>query len=129
MAVGEVFFFETDQATGYETRDKFQILIDVNPGPPQEYIFMFISSDDLSGTDFPISVKECPVLKYDSYVSCGKLVRYDYNQLVELKIKKSTVTLSPEFLRRIHDHLDGHDVLAGREIAIAQKGLSKALSK
>lgn len=128
MAVGEVFFFVTDQATGHDRRDKYHILIDVCDGPPQEYVFMFISSDDY-GNDFPITVKDCPVLGYDSFVSCGKLVRYDYNELMSLKIKPSKVTLKPEFLKSLHDHLNGHEVLSGREIIVAQSGLAKGFAK
>ena len=127
MAVGEVFYFETNQATGYEGRKKYHVLIDVSAGPPQEYIFMFISTNDY-GFDFPISTEACSCLEYDSYISCGKLVRYDYNELIALKLTKAKVTLARDVLRQLYEHLDGHEVLPGKEIAIARAGLAKGFA-
>lgn len=124
MAVGDVYRFVSDQATGYESKPKLHVSL----GPanhfraPAEFAFLFISSSNYDAC-FPIALEDYKdFLTHDSYVSCGKLVYYSLALLKSLNLKP-VGRLTDAHLVALRNHLADHDVMVRWEIAIACEAL------
>lgn len=119
MALGDVFKFETDQAEGYELREKYHVFLGTTDhfratGP---YAFLFISSSDYGGC-FPLPKDSYPFLTHDSYISCSNVVFYpqDYlDQVAPDRVGKITA----DDLARLREHLADHEVMVKWQITVA----------
>ncbi|OJX51215.1 MAG: hypothetical protein BGO81_11035 [Devosia sp. 66-22] len=124
MAVGDVYRFVSDQATGYESKPKLHVSLGATDHfrAPAEFPFLFISSSDYDSC-FPIALNDYgEFLTHDSYVSCGKLVYYSFAFLKSLNLK-AVGRLTDNHLAALRNHLADHDVMVRWEIAIACEAL------
>lgn len=91
-----------------------------------EYAFLFISSSDY-GNDFAISRADYPnFLTHDSYISCGNLVFYSHQELLDAKVEKVGI-ISPEHLVALRNRLIDHDNMVRWQIDVACNALAGAL--
>jgi hypothetical protein len=113
MKLGEVFSWETDQAIGHQSRSKFHIFI-CEEDAADGHTFLFISSGDYGG-DFKILQCDYAFLKYDSFVSIGRIVCYSATQLTAFKIT-SVGQISKAHLQQLFNAVQGSETMEGRDI-------------
>lgn len=93
---------------------------------PDEYAFLYISKGDHSGC-FPISLVNYPnMLEYDSFISCGSMVFYSRQYLVDAKMKHEG-SISRDHLVSLRNHLADHDVMEIWQINVACGALAQAI--
>lgn len=84
MNLGEIYLWETDQALGHATRNKYHVYICESDGMADN-TFLFISKSDYGG-DYLIKKTDYPFLPLpESYVSCGRPVFYSDEQVSKVK--------------------------------------------
>ena len=90
---------------------------------PDEYAFLFISKADHSGC-FPIAQADYGTfLEYDSFISCGNLVFYSRQFLIDAKMKLEGA-IKQEHLVALRNHLVDHDVMEIWQAAICCNALA-----
>jgi hypothetical protein len=113
MKAGDVFYWETDKATGHDRRHKYHLYI-CEPDWPDEHTFLFISSND-NGGDYRITKPPYDFLKKpESFVSCSSIVCYSEAELT--KVGKPVGQLTPEHLMELHAAVTGSDFMEGRHM-------------
>lgn len=128
MAVGDVFFFSSNKAVGFDERDKYHVYLGKTDHfrAPDEYVFMYISSANYADC-FPISFSDYgDFLKYDSFVTCSDLVFYSMEEL-KARGPKKVGQLTKDHMAKLHAHLAGHEVMVTWQINIACDALKVAL--
>lgn len=128
MKLGDVVRFTSDQAIGHDLREKMHVFIcqTCHFRAPEEYAFMFISKADHSGC-FPISQADYKTfLDYDSFISCGSLVFYSRQYLVDAKMKAEG-SIKKDHLVALRNHLVNHDVMEIWQTKVACDALAAAL--
>jgi hypothetical protein len=113
MKLGEVFIWETDQALGHQTRNKFHIFI-CEEDAADGHTFLFISSTDY-GSDFQILQTDYGFLTHDSFISIGRIVCYTEIQLAAFK-KKSVGQISKEHLQQLFNVVQGSETMEVKDI-------------
>lgn len=126
MAIGKVYYWETDQAKGHEQRWKYHVYICESDWHAEGYAFAFISKGDYGG-DYAIYKKDYDFLKYEvSYVSCGSLVFYTQKELDDAK-PKLVGTLSMDHLAELYGKILDSDFMEGWQIKLACGALKESL--
>ena len=128
MKLGDVVRFTSDQAIGHALREKMHVFICQTDHfrAPEEYAFLFISKADHSGC-FPIAKADYDTfLEYDSFISCGNLVFYSHQFLIDAKMEPKGA-IKKEHLVALRNHLADHDVMAIWQANVACGGLAAAL--
>lgn len=126
MKVGDVIYFESDQAQGYGSKKKYHVYL----GPTDhfrahhEHVFIFISSADYGGC-FPVLRSDCGFLDYDSFISCGKLLFYSVDYIQNANAQQ-VGALAVDVLKRLRSHLAASYTMAQWEINVACKALDGA---
>jgi hypothetical protein len=114
MKPGEIFYWVTDKAIGFESRPKYHIFIcpeDWRDG----HTFLFINKSKY-GEDFEISNKEYMFLPLPvSYIDCGSVVAYSDAELAQFKIT-SVGQLSTKHLQELFHRIAGSDRMVGWQI-------------
>lgn len=124
MKLGDVIRFTSDQAIGHGLREKMHVFICKTDHhlAPDEYAFLFISKADHSGC-YPIRRADYPsFLQFDSFISCGNLVFYSKQYLIDAKMKAEG-EISKKHLIELRNHLVNHDVMALWQIKVACNAL------
>lgn len=128
MGLGDIYRFVSDQVAGHDSKPKIHMYLCQTDyfRAPAEYVFMYISSSDYDSC-FPISQDDySSFLTHDSYISCGNLVYYDRQFLLDAKLKKDG-EIKRDHLAVLHGHLANHDVMVQWEIGIACGALAAVL--
>ncbi|RTL96169.1 hypothetical protein EJV44_11360 [Ancylobacter aquaticus] len=128
MKLGDVVRFTSDQAIGHDLREKMHVFIcrTEHHRAPEEYAFLFISKANHSFC-YPIAQVDYPeFLQYDSFISCGNLVFYSRQYLLDAKMKREGA-LTREHLVALRNHLADHDVMVIWQASLACGALAVAL--
>jgi hypothetical protein len=84
MKLGEIYFWETDKAQGFESRKKYQVFIYPSDWRADN-TFLFISKANYGG-DYAIYNNIYKFLPLTiSYISCGSIVCYDDDEIKAAK--------------------------------------------
>lgn len=109
MRLGDVFYWESDQAAGHNRRNKYHVYICEGNWKHQGHIFLFISkSNAIRGyriTNPPYSFLRLP----ESYVSCNSIVAYD--DVSPSRIGHCLGALAKEHLRELRAAVAQSDVM------------------
>jgi hypothetical protein len=82
MNVGEIYFWKTDKAYGYDSRSKYHIYICAGDWR-EENTFLFISKSNY-GNDLPLSKEHYDFFPLEiSYISCSGIVCYSDEELAK----------------------------------------------
>jgi hypothetical protein len=126
MRTGEIFYWTTDKARGYEARPKYHIFI-CDEDWEYGHTFLFINSDNY-GQDFLIEKAECNFLeKPISYVSCSDPVFYSADELKRVK-PDHRGRLNAECMQRLRAHIAASYVLEERYIRRVCTALDLAIA-
>jgi hypothetical protein len=81
MKVGEIYFWPTNKAIGYDSRDKYHIYICAGDWRDGGHTFLFISKADYGG-DFQILKRNYNFFPLEvSFISCSSVVTYTDDEL------------------------------------------------
>lgn len=118
MNVGEIYYWSTDQAVGYQRRFKYHIYIGDAGWREDGKAFLFINRDNYNGFDYPLYKADYPFFTSDvSFVSCNNLVVYpeEYLGLVHPQFMG---TMAKEHLLELRDAVARSEVMEHWQIAL-----------
>ena len=113
MNLGEIYKWNTDRASGYNSRTKMHVYI-CEADALEENTFLFISSHDWY-CDYEIKKSDYKFLDHDSYISCSTIVTYSDGDLAGYS-PKLLGQLAVPHLRELHRAIAGSDTMAGRDV-------------
>lgn len=124
MKVGEIYYWNTDQAKGYATRPKYHLYVaEADWRLDGNHVFLFISSADYSGKDYALSKVDYPFFTKDiSYVGSQSLVSYPAGYLAPLALTPKGV-LSAKHCAELRGVVAESDLLEGWQIALICRAL------
>lgn len=115
MKLGEIYLWETDQAKGHESRDKYHLYIRDATWRTQAHTFLFINKSDYGG-DYRVTKADYDFFTLkESYVSCGSIVTYTDQKLADFKPEYKG-RLSIKHLKELHDAVAASETLEGWKI-------------
>lgn len=113
MNLGEVFYWDTNKATGHASRFKYHVFIceaDWQDG----HTFLFINSSDYGG-DYKITNPPYSFLtKPESYISCSGLVMYNNSELISAGPPIGKIT--DAHLQELNSSISGSFIMERRYI-------------
>jgi hypothetical protein len=125
MDLGDVVRFTSDQAIGHALREKMHVFVGRTNDyrASAEYAFLFISKANHSDC-FSIARDDYSgFLSYDSFLSCGGLVFYSHQYLLDAKVKRLG-SIKREHLIALRNHLATHDIMEIWQCKLACNALS-----
>jgi hypothetical protein len=126
MKLGQIYFWETDQAIGHKLRDKYHLYICPPGWRTQGHAFLFINKRNYGG-DYAISKTDYPFMPLEvSYVSTSAIVTYSDGELSDAKIRH-VGDIKPKHLGELHNSIANSDVMEGWEIELVCKHLRRFL--
>jgi hypothetical protein len=126
MKLGEIYYFTTDQAVGYDSRPKYHVYLGDSVWPFDGYIFLFISKSDYGG-DYRIYQKDYPFLTYeDSFVSCGSVLDYKAEEFRAANPERKG-SLSKLHLAELHASVATSETMRASHIKVVCELLKVAL--
>jgi hypothetical protein len=99
MQVGEIYYWDTNKAIGYDSRFKYHMYVGASD---DGHAFLFINKVDYGGDDYPLAKADYGFFALDtSYVSLTGVISYTDNELTaaqpELKGRLSAADLQGLF--------------------------------
>ena len=117
MKLGEIYYFTSNQALGYQARPKYHVYVCDSGWVGDGHAFLFISSANYGG-DLRISKPDYPFLTYDvSYVSCGNPVFYSDEYLASVA-PRFVAALKPAHVRDLYKLVLDSETMEGRYIKL-----------
>lgn len=127
MQLGDVYYWESDQAIGYETRSKYHVYVGEGNWIYQGHIFLFINKSNAHGGSYRITKPPYDFLKYpESYISCNGVVPYD-DGVVSSKIGDLKGRLLAPHILELKDHILRSDEMDGHAIRLVCAGIDAGL--
>jgi hypothetical protein len=122
MIVGGVYYFVSDQATGYESRRKYHLYIGEGNYRHQGHIFLFISS---SNTHSGYSITRPPygfLRLTESFISTNSIVSYEIDDM-SIIAGDCLGRLSPQHMKELRSEIADSDAMAADEIQLVCQAL------
>lgn len=115
MKLGEIYYWETDRVSGYQTRFKYHVYIGTGDWRIEGNVFLFINKSDY-GNDLKITKEEYKFFPRDyCYVGCGSIVSYT-DEKIKAAAPDYRGNLSSAHLTQIYNIVAASDTLTGYEI-------------
>jgi hypothetical protein len=126
MHVGEIYFWNTDKATGHDSRNKYHLYIGDCPWE-NGHAFLFISKADYGG-DFAVYKKDYGFFALDiSYVSLSGIVSYTDQELKDAAPQLKG-RLSKDHMQQLFNAVAGCKTMVNREILLVGNALKGAFT-
>jgi hypothetical protein len=123
--LGDVFYWETNQAIGHPSRNKYHVFIKASDWN-EENIFLFISSQDYGGDYRMTNPPYIFLPKSESYISCNAIVSYSDETLQRLNLK-SIGRLDIVHILELKAAIENSFTMEQRHITLLLKAIYDAL--
>lgn len=118
MTLGDILYFETDQAIGHDSRWKYHLFLGYGNYRLDGNVFMFINKAN-NGSCFPIYKADYNFFPLNcSYIGCTGLIAYSDSELA-IASPQYKGRLSDDHLRELCNHISNCDTMTGWEIKLA----------
>ena len=119
MIVGEIYYFPTNQAAGYTTRDKYHLYLCEGDWRTQGRVFLFINKSNSYANGYELTRADYPFFtRPHSYVICSGLFVYSQEDLDEFGPQRMG-RLTPAHLGELCRFIEDSDTMPGRDAQLA----------
>src|SRR5208337_1413779 len=117
MKLGDIYYFETDKALGYDTRPKYHVYISIGDWRIDGHAFLFINKSDY-GNDYKIFKVDYKFFDLEySFIGCGNVVTYDESELKAMNPELKG-RLSTEHILQLYKCVQDSERMTGHEIKL-----------
>ncbi|MBN9016885.1 MAG: hypothetical protein J0H11_05675 [Rhizobiales bacterium] len=127
MKLGQICYWYTDKAKGYETRPKYHVFLTYVSAPHDAFAFLFINKTDY-GNDYRIWKKDYDFLTLDfSFVDTQDILLYKHSELTAFA-PKACGQLSKSHMVELFNALQKSERMTGYNIKLACEALKGAFA-
>src|SRR5947207_2564353 len=126
MIVGDIYYFESNQARGYVARNKYHVYLGEGTFPLEGHVFLYINKSaifegyKITNFDYKFFPLE------ESYIDCGSVVEYHEHDLHGIKIERKG-TLLRKHVQELHDAIAASETMVRRHIPFVCDALRSLL--
>jgi hypothetical protein len=117
MRLGDIFYWNTDKASGYDNRYKYHLYITVGDWRFDGNVFLMINKSDY-GDDYKILKVDYDFFPLDySFIGCGSTIVYSDAELSDANPEHKG-RLSDTHIKQLYEYVQNSETMSGHEIKL-----------